>query len=135
MIFLMDSMWETVSKNFIRMADERPEIKATEIAAAAGVTRDMVYKWRKGENIPDVDKIDDLAKLFRVDPIDFYKGAGNVMPFFGNTALRKYLVIPDDIVEDLSRFRSDAGVWEEIRAAILLEKGEQPHPNGKRGGE
>jgi hypothetical protein len=56
-------------------------------------------------------------------------------PLYGNTALRKYLVIPDDIVEDLSHFRSDAGVWEEIRAAILLEKGEQPHPNGKSGGE
>jgi hypothetical protein len=58
-----------------------------------------------------------------------------IFPLYGNTALRKYLVIPDDIVEDLSHFRSDAGVWEEIRAAILLEKGEQPHPNGKSGGE
>jgi transcriptional regulator with XRE-family HTH domain len=120
----------TVSKNFIRMADERPEIKATEIASAAGVTRDMVYKWKKGENIPDVDKIDDLAKLFKVDPIDFYKGAGNVMPFYGNTALRKYLVIPDNIVESLSSFGTNHEIWELIEGLIDGVKDGENHANG-----
>jgi transcriptional regulator with XRE-family HTH domain len=122
MIFLMDSMWKTVSKNFIRMAIERPEIKATEIAVAAGVTRDMVYKWKKGENIPDVDKIDLLAKLFRVEPIDFYRGSSNVTPFYGNASLRKYLVIPDKIVEMLCDFGTESPVWKNIEQAIILQR-------------
>jgi transcriptional regulator with XRE-family HTH domain len=130
----MESMRETVCRNFKRIIEGSP-LNAAEIARAAKVHESTVSRWKKGETVPEVDNLDEIAKILGVDVMEFYKREGNVATISPRTALKKYLVIPDDIIEDLSLFGEEAGVWEDIRAAILLEKKEQSRPNGKSGGE
>lgn len=119
MIITMDSMRGVICKNFNRIADERSDLSVPEIAAAAGVTRGMVYKWKSGENIPDVDKLDLLAKLFRVDVMEFYSQGTIMTSLYPSRQLKKYLVIPDEIVNLAAELSDDHDeVWRDIEKEL-----------------
>lgn len=130
MIILMETMRDTVYKNFKRMLEATP-ISAAEIARATKVHESTVSRWKKGEIVPGIENLDNLAKIFGVDVMEFYKREGNVATISPRTALRKYLVIPDDIIEELCHFNEDSGVWEAIKEVIEIEKAANPH--GKQG--
>lgn len=116
MIIAMESMREVVCKNFNRLWAERPDLSALAIAEATGVTRAMPYKWKSGENFPDVDKIDLLAKLFRVDVMEFYFSGATPISLHPSRALKKYLVIPDEVVNLAAELSDDHDViWDSIK--------------------
>jgi transcriptional regulator with XRE-family HTH domain len=112
MIIAMVSLRETICKNFTRVMDAHPEIGATEIAKSINVHRSMIYKWRDGVNVPDPDHMDALAKLFRVDVTEFYRTNGeSVISLSPSVALRKYLVIPDKVIELAQGLPDDTKIW------------------------
>lgn len=118
MIILMETMRDTVYKNFKRMLDATP-VSAAEIARVTKVHESTVSRWKKGEIVPGIENLDALARIFGVDVMDFYKRDGNVATISPRTALKKYLVIPDDIIEDLCRYDNpEHEVWELIRGTI-----------------
>ena len=52
-------------KNRIREFRERRDLSQDEVARFLGVNRTAVVKWETGANKPRLDKIVELAKLFR----------------------------------------------------------------------
>lgn len=122
MIITMGSMRETICKNFNRLWGEHSDMGATELAKEIGVHRSMIYKWSDGTNIPEPPNITALARVFKIDPAKFYEGAENVIPMYGNSSIRKAMVIPDDVIEGLYELAGDEKIWEQVKAAILLRK-------------
>ncbi len=52
-------------KNKIREFRERRDLSQDEVSKILGVNRTAVAKWETGANKPRLDKIVELAKLFR----------------------------------------------------------------------
>ena len=52
-------------KNRIREFRERRDLSQDEVAKVLGVNRTAVVKWETGANKPRLDKVVELAKLFR----------------------------------------------------------------------
>ena len=123
MIIFMESMRDTVCKNFKRIIEASP-LSPADVAKAMKVHDSTVSRWKKGETVPEVDHLDELAKILGVDVSEFYRREGNIATISPRTALRKYLVIPDDVIEDLSHFSEADDVWKNIRAAIMVQKDE-----------
>lgn len=123
MIIFMETMRDTVYKNFKRIVEGSP-LSPADIAKAAKVHPSTVSRWISGANVPEVDNLDSIAKILGVDVSEFYRREGNVATISPRTALRKYLVVPDDVIEDLSHFSESDDVWKNIRAAIKLQKEE-----------
>lgn len=118
MIITMISLRDIICKNYNKFMEMNPDIGATEIAKAVGVHRSMVYKWKDGVNVPDPDNMEALAKLFGVDVMDFYKsddGVSNIKP---SRVLKKYLVIPDEVVELASKLDHDTDAWRDVITAL-----------------
>lgn len=131
MIIFMESMRETVCKNFTR------ELKASEFAEnikkfskTIRVNESTVHRWINGSSVPEVANLEEAAKAFGVDVTVFYKREPVYATISPRSALRKYLVIPDDIVEKLSHFPPESGVWESIRGAIDGAKKAEDHLKG-----
>lgn len=120
MIIAMESLRETICKNFNRILSEHPEYGPSDIAEAAGVHRSMIYKWKDGENLPEPEKMEALAKLFRIDVMEFYKTGAGVISIQPSRALKKYLVIPDEVVELACHLDANDEVWEGIIEELKL---------------
>lgn len=131
-IFEMKSLKEVIGDNITRIIKDSP-YTSRDIAKRLNVTEVTIHRWKTGENPPDVANLEALAKLLKVDPADFYKTSSNVLTVYGNVPLKKYLIIPDDIVEELCHFPDDSNVWANIRRAIELEKTVQSLPKGEQG--
>ena len=52
-------------KNRFRELRERRDLSQEEVAKVLGVNRTAVVKWETGANKPRLDKVVELAKLFR----------------------------------------------------------------------
>lgn len=52
-------------KNRFRELRERRDLSQEEVAKILGVNRTAVVKWETGANKPRLDKVVELAKLFR----------------------------------------------------------------------
>lgn len=52
-------------KNRFREIRERRDLSQEEVAKVLGVNRTAVVKWETGANKPRLDKVVELAKLFR----------------------------------------------------------------------
>lgn len=123
MIIIMESMRETITRNFNRLVKESG-MKKREIAHQLHISEATLQRWKAGLNIPEVTTIEALAGVLGVDPIEFYKREDNIAPMSPRGALKKYLVIPDEIVEGLSHFAPDDEVWEMIKTAIRIQNEE-----------
>lgn len=123
MIIVMDSLKDILAKNIERLIEASGR-SVRDIASEIKVSDVSIHRWKSGANPPDVVNMEALAKALNVDPMEFYKSESNIVPLYGNTALRKFLILPDDIVEDLSALSPDpsANVWENIRIAIEEER-------------
>lgn len=121
MIIHLESLKDTLSKNFKRIVSAS-DMSVREIASSIGVTESSLHRWKSGTDVPKLENVDALAKLFGVDPAEFYKTEGNVITLTPRGALKKYLVIPDEIVEELSHFEEKDKIWEMIKGAIKIQK-------------
>lgn len=126
MIIVMEPLRETICKNFNRLRKERAEaLTDEEIADKVGVTRGMVAKWKKGA-VPEPENIEELSKIFRVDPIEFYKSEENVMPVYGASSLRTYLVIPDEIMGLVAKLNGhEPEVWDGVKGVLEFALADQ----------
>lgn len=119
MIIAMESMRDTICKNFNKALAERPEVKTKELADAIGVHTSMIYKYKSGENIPDVEKLDLLAKFLRIDVMEFYSSGTAAVTMYPSRSLKKYLVIPDEIVNLAAELSDDHDeVWRDIEKEL-----------------
>lgn len=122
MIIVMENLRETLARNLTRLI-EASDLSVKEIARRIGVTDVSIHRWKSGANPPDVGNMDALAKVLGVDPMEFYRSEGaHIVTMKPSVALKKYLVLPDEIVEDLCQFGPESNVWVNIRHAIELEK-------------
>lgn len=121
MIIVMDSMKQIICNNFNRLVDESG-MKHKDLADRLKVTAGSFAKWRSGIHPIDPDVIDELAGILHVDRLEFYKGAENVVPMYGNSSIRKAMIIPDEVIEGLYEISGDEKIWEQVKLAIRLRK-------------
>lgn len=120
MIIYVESLRETLSKNFMR-AVEQSGRSVRDLAAAIGVSETSFHRWKNGTDVPKLENVEAIAKELGVSPSEFYKTDGGVVSITSpRRVLQKYLVIPDEIVEGLCHFSEGDEVWSMVRAAIRI---------------
>jgi transcriptional regulator with XRE-family HTH domain len=109
-----------ICKNFNRLI-EASEFNQKEIAKLVGVSEVTLHRWKRGENTPDLENIEELAKVLKIDPLEFYKSE-NERPSPRKLTIKsigKYLeAIPDDIYEEAQIFNEKDEVWDLVRAVF-----------------
>lgn len=100
------------------------DLNVREIAAALKVSETTVHRWKakKDPIPPDVENLDALAKLLRVEPTEFYKSEENVIPVYGNTLLKRYMVIPDSVMKLIADLDGDYdhGMWAGVEGVLKV---------------
>lgn len=56
----------------IRIFREKKRMRVVELAAQLGVTKQSVYAYERGENIPGQDVLEKMAQIFEVTIADLY---------------------------------------------------------------
>jgi transcriptional regulator with XRE-family HTH domain len=124
MIIIMETLRDLVCKNFNRMLEQHlkdnPGLTISRFAKDLKFSEPTFYRWKNGESVPEVANMEILARAFRVDPMEFYRQEGGpaVVNISPSRALKKYLVIPDSIVEELCHYDSTHEVWDLIQGVI-----------------
>ncbi len=67
----MENIKDIVCKNCMRYLSET-SLKLVEIERLMGVSNSTVQRWKNGTQAPELDKIDKLASILGVRPIDFF---------------------------------------------------------------
>lgn len=117
----MKPLKDIIGENISRIIKESP-YTSRDIAKRLNVTEVTIHRWKTGENPPDVANLEALAKMLMVDPAEFYKGSDNVIPMYGNSSIRKAMVIPDEVIEGFYELAGDEKLWEQVKTAIRLRK-------------
>jgi transcriptional regulator with XRE-family HTH domain len=133
MMFVVEPLRITLARN-ITEAIEGSSFSVKDIAQQLGLSETSIHRWKNGSNPPDVGNLEALSKLLKIDPADFYKTGHHPHPVINLTprdALRKLLIVPDEIIEELAELdlSDDSHLWDNIRTAIDIEKADQA---GKR---
>ena len=119
MIIHMDSLRDTLSKNFKRVIDESG-MSVRDLAKSIGVSETSFHRWKSGADIPKLEHVDELARVLRIDPGEFYKSERPVINLSPRGVLKKYLVIPDEFVELACQLDADDPVWQDMEEGLLV---------------
>lgn len=119
MIIYMESLRDTLSKNFKRVIEDSG-LSVRELAKRIGVSETSMHRWKSGAEVPKLEHVDDLARILGVDPGEFYKSEKPVINISPRGMLRKYLVIPDHVVELACQLDENDDVWEDIEETLLI---------------
>ncbi len=132
MIIYMETLRDTLSKNFKRVIEDSG-MTVRELAHRIGVSETSLHRWKSGAEVPKLEHVDGIARVLNIDPGEFYKSERPIINISPRGTLKKYLVIPDQVVELASQLGDDQGyVWDEIieTLEIALKQKEVPS-NGK----
>lgn len=122
MIIIMKPLREVLASNIERLIGASA-YNVREIALKMNVSETTVHRWKAEKNPipPDVENMERLAKLLDVDPADFYKSEANIVPMYGMSSLKKYMIIPDEVVELIYKSNPDSDTWEAIKGFLDQE--------------
>lgn len=115
----MGNIREIVCKNFKRLVDSSGKTKR-EIAQQMGVSEATLQRWKSGASFPELPNIEKLASILGVDESEFYLSSESevkLMPVSG--AIKKALLIPDDIFELAQKLSVNDEAWGMVK--IVLE--------------
>lgn len=119
----METIKEVLRNNLVRLLDKSVTgVQLSEISRQMQVSQTTVSRWKNGENSPELDKIDRLAEILKVDPIEFFrtgKEIGIVQPV--SKTLKKMMCVPDDIYDLAGKLGDiDAEAWHTVRSALEI---------------
>jgi transcriptional regulator with XRE-family HTH domain len=119
-------MKQVISKNFTRLV-ESSHLSQKALAKAVGVSETTIYRWKSGENTPEIDNLELVAKALNIHPVEFYRMEEQPYKPFAETLpvtrllelLNKKVSRMDARIYDLSqRLSPDNEVWDVV-AGIL----------------
>jgi transcriptional regulator with XRE-family HTH domain len=101
-------------------------MKSREVAKRAKVSEATIQRWKTGVNVPDIENLQVLAGIFKVEVAEFFKTEEAPKTFaetlivsrLSDLLLRKISLIPDEIYELIEEAEMDDKGWETIAAAI-----------------
>lgn len=131
MIIYMESLRETLSKNFKRVVEESG-MSVRELAKEIGVSETSFHRWKSGSDIPKLEHVDDLARVLGINPGEFYKSDRPVVSISPRGILKKYLVIPDDFVELAFRLEPDSKAWKDLITVLETAIEDQEDKKSKK---
>lgn len=113
----MGTIKEAFCKNFTRLV-ESSDLTQKAIAQKLEVTEPTFYRWKSGENAVPLDKLDQLARILNIDPVEFYKSEETPKKVLTISELRNFMgAIPDDVYNMSQILGPDHQVWEIVRGA------------------
>jgi transcriptional regulator with XRE-family HTH domain len=115
----METIRDVICKNFNRLV-ESSDLSNKTIAQKAGVTEPTFYRWKNGENTPELPNIESLAKALGVDPIEFYQAEFTPRQLPVSATLRKMMAIPDEVYELASELELEDEVWIEVVETLMI---------------
>lgn len=127
----MGNIKEAFCKNFTRLV-ESSDLTQKAMAQKLEVTEPTFYRWKSGENTAPLEKVEQLAKLLNVDPIEFYRTEPTEQRIISITDFRSFLgSIPDDIYNMSQVLGPDHKVWDIVRGAYDHAAKSNHNHNGK----
>ena len=119
----MENIRETIQRNCKRLLDkEKTGLTLGEISKKMNVSQTTLQRWKSGENSPEIDNIEKLAKILEVDPWEFYRQESiikEILPKQTSLMIKNLLLIPDEIYSlaiDLND--PDAEEWEGVKGIL-----------------
>jgi transcriptional regulator with XRE-family HTH domain len=67
----VETIKEIVCRNCKRLLDKSKNL--SDIARQMQVNPTTISRWKSGDHAPELDKIDRLAEILEVDPLEFFK--------------------------------------------------------------
>jgi transcriptional regulator with XRE-family HTH domain len=108
----MENIRDVICKNCTRLIESSKMSQKT-IASKVGVSEPTIYRWKSGENTPELANIEALANVLGVSTLEFYRTSEERAPIemAPDIVLRKYLRVPNEIVELAQDFDPNDPVW------------------------
>lgn len=125
---------EIVRLNIVRLLKDS-DLSQKAIAKSVGVSEPTIYRWKSGENVPELDKLDRLAEILKIEASEFFKSQIDVKPALTMGKLAKRIAnVPESVWEFIEKVSvDDKTAWEDVEAVLesAIEKREAKKTNKK----
>lgn len=114
----MENIRTIVCKNFNRLVGLSGMTKR-EIAQQMNISEATLQRWKSGVSFPELPNIEKLAKILKVDEVEFYS---SVDPVTKNepvsNVLKRMMCIPDEVYDKAVKVGVNHNVWETVIDAL-----------------
>lgn len=117
----MESIKEVVAFNCKRLLDR--SINLSELARSMQINPTTISRWKSGDHSPELDKIDRLASLIKVEPGEFFRPISEgekIKSLPVSKTLQKLMAIPDEVYEYGQHIPKSDKRWEQVIAILEL---------------
>jgi transcriptional regulator with XRE-family HTH domain len=113
----MESIKEIVARNCRRLLVK--PVNLAELSRLMQIHPSTISRWKNGDHAPEMDKIDKLADLLGVDPLEFYRTESNKpLELPVSKTLQKMMCVPDKIYDLAIDLGADHGIWEGVEGML-----------------
>lgn len=126
----MESIKDVIAKNCKRILDKSQNL--SEIARLMKISPTTISRWKSGDHVPELDKIDALAKILDIDASEFFKKEGTRIEHLPvSSTIKKLAAIPDSIYNLAEKIGIENDIWEAIEIN-MTEEAERIKSNEKK---
>lgn len=111
----MDSYRAVIHCNLVRLLDQS-DLKLIQIQRLMNVSNSTIQRWKKGTQFPEPDKMDQLATILRVSPLEFFRIEDPPVskPLPMSEIAKRIASVPDEVYDMAMKLTPDHEAWEHV---------------------